>query len=72
MIETGMIVCICLFIGRAAELDGHSPTKWGGIALGLCLLSLMIPIPGLRVVLAGIVAYAAKFVYNLANAPVVK
>jgi hypothetical protein len=72
MIEIALRVCICLFIGRAAELDGHSSVLWGAIALALCILSTLIPIPGLRVLIAGLVAYGAKFAYNLTSAPVVK
>jgi hypothetical protein len=34
MVETALIVCAFEFIGRAAELDGHSSALWAGITLG--------------------------------------
>jgi hypothetical protein len=70
MIETVMIVCICLFIARAAELDGDSSYLWGGITLALCVLSMAIDLPGVRILLAGLVAFAVKFAYNLAKKPI--
>jgi hypothetical protein len=62
------VVCaaiICAVLGRVADADGHNPFVWAVVTLGLCVASLLIPLPVLRLVLAGYAAVGAMFVYNL-------
>jgi hypothetical protein len=72
LIEIVLVVALCALMGRVAELDGHSPSAWIAITLGLCLITLAIPIPIIRVLLGGIAAYAIKFTYNFIRSPAVK
>jgi len=41
-----------------AEADRGEGFKWGAITFGLCLLSLLIPLPMLRILIAIGVAFA--------------
>jgi hypothetical protein len=65
ILEAACAAIICGALGRIADADGHSPLAWAGLTLVLCLASLMLPVPVLRLVLAGYAAFAAMFVYNL-------
>jgi hypothetical protein len=72
LIETVLIIGVCVIIGRAAELDGHSPVVWATITFALCIMSLALPFPLIGVLMAGATAYVAKFVYNLRRKPAEK
>jgi hypothetical protein len=52
MFEFILIVAAAIALGRFAETDRNEGLKWGAITFGLCLLSLFIPLPFLRVLLA--------------------
>jgi hypothetical protein len=65
ILEAVCAAIVCAVLGRVADADGHNPFVWAAVALGLCLVSLLIPVPVLRLVLAGYAAIAAMFVYNL-------
>jgi hypothetical protein len=65
IMETFCAAIVCAVLGRVADADGHSPMVWAGVTLALCLASLLVPVPVLRLVLAGYVAIAAMFIYNL-------
>jgi hypothetical protein len=52
-------------IGGVANADDQRPLVWGGIALAVCLLSLLIPIPYVRLAIAFIVCFVAMFVYKI-------
>lgn len=65
ILEAACAAIVCGGIGRIADVDGHSPLAWAGLTLVLCLASLMLPVPVLRLVLAGYTAFALMFLYNL-------
>ena len=50
--EIVAIIAACIGMGRLAESQGDSAMKWWLITLGACLVSLFIPLPFLRVLLA--------------------
>jgi hypothetical protein len=62
MFEIGLLVAAVVAMGKIADAEGRSAILWGTITLGLCLASLAIPLPMLRVLLAGIVAFIAMMV----------
>lgn len=62
MIEIGLVIATCAAMWKIADADGRSAIVWGIITLGLCLASLAIPLPGLRVLLAGVIAFVAMMV----------
>jgi hypothetical protein len=49
-------------VGKIADVDGRSALVWGTITLGLCLASLLIPLPFLRILLACVAAFIALMV----------
>ena len=65
ILEAFCAAIVCAVLGRVADADGHSPLVWASVTLALCVASLLVPIPVLRLVLAGYVAITAMFVYNL-------
>ena len=62
MLEIGRVVAACAAMGKIADADGRSSIIWGTITLGLCLASLAIPLPFLRVLLAGVVAFIVMMI----------
>jgi hypothetical protein len=57
MLEIALAVGACVVIGKVASADGRSAIVWGLITAGICFLSLLIPIPFLRVLIAFGVAF---------------
>ena len=52
MFEIIAIIAASVVLGRIAESQGDSALKWGFITFAACLVSLLIPLPFLRVLLA--------------------
>ena len=52
----GWALCVVMYM--IADIEERSPLLWGVITFVLCLLSLLIPIPFARILLAGVVAIA--------------
>lgn len=68
MYELILIIGAAIAMGRFAESDRHEGLKWGAITFGLCLASLLIPIPFLRVLIAcgvsfGLMTFGKKTYY---------
>jgi hypothetical protein len=59
MIEIAVIVAACVLMWRVAAMDDGSPVIWAAVTLGLCLASLAIPLPFVRVLIAVAVAFVA-------------
>jgi len=57
MFEFLLIIAASIAIGRVGESERGEGLKWGAITFGLCLASLLIPLPFLRVLLACGVAF---------------
>jgi hypothetical protein len=53
----------------AASTDNRSPLVWAVITVVLCVGSSVIPLPVVRVILAGYAAFLAMFVRNLIRLP---
>lgn len=52
MIEIGLGIAACVIMSKIASADDESPMIWGSVTFGLCFLSLFIPIPFLRILIA--------------------
>ncbi|RYX82314.1 hypothetical protein EON83_20185 [bacterium] len=67
--ELMLTVAAVIAISRMAETDRGEGLKWGGITLGLCILTLFIPIfPFIRVMVAigiafGLMTFTKKTFY---------
>jgi hypothetical protein len=67
VIEILLIIGMVVLTVRIANYDDESPLVWGTVALGLCLVSLLIPIPLLRILIAGVASFIAYFIYKLVS-----
>ncbi len=65
MFEIIVGVAVVVLLTRIADIDGQSAPLWGFITFALCVASLWIPLPFLRFVLAGVVAFIAMIVYKI-------
>ena len=65
MFELLIIAVAIAVMVRVANLENRSPFIWGCVTFALCFLSLTIPFPFLRVVLAMAVSFGAMFVSKL-------
>ena len=68
MFEFILIIGAAIAMGRFAESDRQEGLKWGAITFGLCLASLLLPIPFLRVMIAcavslGLMTFGKKTFY---------
>jgi len=61
------IIGAVVVIYKTADSDGKSGLIWGALALALCVLSLVLPWPILRVILAFVLAFTALFAHNVIN-----
>jgi hypothetical protein len=64
-LELAGCVVAAVIMGWIADGEGHSAVAWGAITLALCLASLAIPLPIVRVLLAVVVTFLAMWAYNL-------
>jgi hypothetical protein len=62
MFEVGLVVMTCLAMGKVADADGRSALVWALITLGFCLASIVIPLPFLRILIAGMLSFIALMV----------
>lgn len=65
MLEILMIVAACVAMARIASADDQSVGLWVGVTIALCLASLMIPLPFVRVLLAAVAAFVAMIGYKV-------
>ena len=56
MLEIGAGIAICWSVGELASLSNRSRQAWFGITFLICALSILIPLPYLRFIIAGIVS----------------
>ena len=57
MFEFILIVAAAIAMGRFAEADRSEGLKWGLITFVLCLVSMIVPLPFLRIGLALAIAF---------------
>ena len=65
MLETAAVIALCVAIARVAESDGLSGFSWGLITFLFCGVSLLIPMPFLRVLLAGALVFGLMMVVKM-------
>ncbi len=61
LVAAGMIGVMA----KIADADGQSAVIWGAVTLGLIVLSMFIPMPFLRLLAAGIAAFALMIVVKV-------
>ncbi len=67
MLEIIAAIAAIVVIVKLASNDGLSPWLWGGIMLLLAFASIvLIPLPYLRILIAGIVTFCAMIGYKVA------
>jgi hypothetical protein len=62
MLEIIMVVALIVLMAKIASIDQRSPLIWGAVTLVFCGASLVIPIPYLRILIAGAVVFVAMIV----------
>ena len=60
MLEFAVGFGICFVIAKIADADNRSAATWFFITMGLCVLSMVIPIPILRFAIMGAVKFAKQ------------
>ena len=58
MIEIAMLIAACVAMAKIADAEGRSSILWGVLTLLICLGTLAIPLPMLRIFLG----FAASFI----------
>ena len=69
LLEVLVAVVVCGVIWRVADADNRSPILWSIITAALCIASIAVPFPLVRLVFAGGVTLCAMFVTNLVRLP---
>ena len=62
MIEIGLGIAACVLMAKIASADDESPMIWGLATFALCFLSLFIPIPFIRILIAWGASFALMIV----------
>lgn len=65
MIELGLGIAACVSIYKIAEADDESGLLWGAVTALLCYLSLSLPLPFLRMLLAAVAAFVLMIVFKV-------
>lgn len=67
MLEWGILIAISIGVGRVAASDNQSSVAWGGLTLLMGVIAAMyIPLPFLRMLIAGAAGFALYIVYKIA------
>jgi hypothetical protein len=62
MLEIGTVLVLSVVMGKIADADGRSALAWGGATFLLCLASVVIDLPYLRVLLAAFLVFVAMII----------
>ena len=62
MVEIALGIAACGAMAKIADADGRSGIVWGVITLALCAVSVAVPLPFLRIILAFVVAFILMMV----------
>ena len=65
MIELAMVVCLCMFMDYVAVAEHRSRVFWVLATFVLCVVCQGIPLPYLRVVIAGVASFGIMFAHKL-------
>lgn len=64
MIEIVVLIACTVLMMKIADLENLSGILWGSVTLGLCVLSLAIPLPYIRVLVGLALSFALMTIYN--------
>lgn len=67
MLELFLGIGVCVLMGKIATADNLSAPIWFVITFVLCVLSLFMPLPYLRFLAAGFVAFVSMIGYKMAT-----
>ena len=65
MIEVGLGIAACFAVAKVASVENESGIIWGAITFLLCAVSLLVPLPFLRIFIAGLLAFVLMIVYKM-------
>jgi hypothetical protein len=65
IIELVMAVAVVVAMVKIADMENQSSFIWGAVAVAALVLCFALPLPFFRVLVAGVISYAAMFVYKV-------
>ncbi len=65
MFEIILGVFMCVTMGKIASADDQSGVVWGFITFAFCLIAMLIPLPFIRLGIAGVGAFATLMAYKM-------
>jgi len=57
MLEILLGIAVCVIVAKVAEADDESAVIWFCITFALCVAALTVPLPILRMLLAGLASF---------------
>jgi hypothetical protein len=67
MLEIIVAIAAIVAIVKIADADGQTPWVWGLVTFGLIALSMVIPLPFIRVLIAAVAAFVLMIVKKVAR-----
>lgn len=65
MFELLLIIALCVGMWKVAEQEDLSGPTWGTLTFAICIGSMLIPLPFVRVIVAGVVVFGIMLAYNI-------
>lgn len=65
MFEYILLIGICVVMAKIASADDQSGMTWFFVTFFLCMGSLLIPLPFIRLLIAGVLSFAAMIGYKM-------
>ena len=65
VLECVLIIALIVFMARLAGQENRSGLLWGLVTFALCFLCSLIPLPFVRVLIAGAISFGAMFAAKL-------
>ena len=65
ILELAVLIGACVVMYRVAQAEDLSGAFWVLITFSLCIGSLFLPLPFLRIIIAGAAAFGAMLVFKL-------
>lgn len=69
MLEIVVLIACVVLMYKIADMEGFSPIVWGALTAVLCIASVAIPLPYVRVVIGLIISFVAMMIYKAKAGP---
>lgn len=65
MLEIILAILLCGIMYKIADQEQLSGVAWGGLTMLVCVASVFVPLPYLRVIIAGVAMFVAMIIYKI-------